>query len=156
LDKENFDVGEVIREVLQNYEIAARKDNIELVHSIDPKVPNIHADRRRIEQVLDNLISNALKFTGASGRIGVIASQTESGELEIHVRDSGVGIPAAELDRIFQKYQQATNVKSAKEKGTGLGLVICKMIVEAHNGKITVRSEAGKGTTFSVSLPLCP
>ena len=156
LDKENFHVGEVIREVLQNYQIAAQKENIELTHSIDPKIPNIHADRRRIEQVLDNLISNALKFTGTKGTIEVIASQPHSGELEIQVKDSGIGIPQGELDQVFRKYQQATNVKSAKEKGTGLGLVICKMIVEAHSGTITVRSEVGKGTTFAVSLPLRP
>jgi signal transduction histidine kinase/DNA-binding NarL/FixJ family response regulator len=154
LDKENFDIDQLIREVLQNYEIAARKENIELIHGIVPGIPNIHADRRRIGQVLDNLVSNALKFTGARGRIEVVASQTESGWLEIQVRDSGVGIPETELERIFQKYQQATNVRSAKEKGTGLGLVICKMIVEAHNGKIAVRSEVRKGTTFAISLPL--
>jgi two-component system sensor histidine kinase VicK len=103
---------------------------------------------------LDNLLSNAIKFTGKEGRIEVIGSLGNSGKLKIQVKDSGVGIPAAELDQLFQKYRQATNIKSSKEKGTGLGLVICKMIVNAHNGQITVESKEGKGTTFSILLPL--
>jgi signal transduction histidine kinase len=154
LRKEDFQIGDLILEVLQNYQVAARKENIELTHSIDPKIPMIRADRRRIEQVLDNLLSNAIKFTANEGRIKVIGALGDSGKLNIQVKDSGVGIPAVELDQLFQKYRQTTNIKSAKEKGTGLGLVICKMIVDAHNGQITVESKEGKGTTFSILLPL--
>jgi len=84
------------------------------------------------------------------GRIEVVASQADSGQLKIDVKDSGVGIPAAELDQLFQKYRQATNIKSSKEKRTGLGLMICKMIVDAHNGQITVENKEGKGTTFAI------
>jgi signal transduction histidine kinase/DNA-binding NarL/FixJ family response regulator len=154
LNNEDFRIGDLIVEVLKNHRVSARKENIELIHSIDPKMPMIHADRRRLEQVLDNLLSNAIKFTGKEGRIEVIGSLGNSGKLKIQVKDSGVGIPAAELDQLFQKYRQATNIKSSKEKGTGLGLVICKMIVNAHNGQITVESKEGKGTTFSILLPL--
>jgi signal transduction histidine kinase len=153
LIKVDFEIGDLIVEVLQNYQIAAGQRNIELIHRVDPGIPNVHADRRRLEQVLDNLLSNAIKFTGPNGRIEVVASQTANRKLRIEVKDSGVGIPAAQLDQLFQKYRQATNIKFAKEIGTGLGLVICKMIVEAHNGQITVESEEGKGTTFSIALP---
>ncbi len=73
---------------------------------------------------------------------------------KVWVKDNGVGIPSQETDQLFQKYRQTTSGKSSKEKGTGLGLVICKMIVEAHGGRIWVESTEGKGTTFFFSLPL--
>ena len=75
-------------------------------------------------------------------------------EIQVWVKDIGVGIPSQGIGHLFEKYRQTTSGKTAKEKGTGLGLVICKMIVEAHGGKIWVQSQAGKGTTFFFSLPL--
>lgn len=81
-------------------------------------------------------------------------SRANGNEAKVWVKDNGMGIPSQEIGELFQKYRQTTSGKTSKHKGTGLGLVICKMIVEAHGGKIWVESKEGKGTTFSFSLPL--
>jgi len=111
-------------------------------------------DSRRINQVIGNLLSNALKFTESGGTIDVTASSGSAGEVAVCVKDSGVGIPPEESEHIFETYRQFSAAKNAIHKGTGLGLAICKKIVEAHGGRIWVESEEGKGSTFFVSLPL--
>ena len=109
-----------------------------------------------MDQVLSNLIGNAIKFTGEGGEIEVGATPADATEVKVWVRDDGVGIPADEIGQLFQKYRQGGNLKCSSQKGTGLGLVICKMIVEAHGGKIWVESEAGQGSAFFFSLPATP
>ena len=102
---------------------------------------------------MTNLISNAVKFTGQGGaiRIRLLSEDHRAVRLEIH--DSGVGIPRAEIANLFQKYRQVNNLTVSAEKGSGLGLVICKMIIDAHGGEIWVDSEEGKGATFTFTLP---
>lgn len=117
-------------------------------------LPTIQADPRKLDQVLGNLLSNALKFTPGGGQIEVGAVQRDAAEIWLWVKDSGGGISADEIPQIFEKYRQTASGKTAKEKGTGLGLVICKMIIESHGGKIWVESEEGKGTTFLFTLPV--
>jgi signal transduction histidine kinase len=103
--------------------------------------------------VLNNLLSNALKFTSNGGSIQIrIRPQNGTGVM-VQVQDSGVGIPQNEIGKLFQKYRQTSSSTAAAQKGTGLGLVICKMIVEAHGGRIWAESEAGNGTTFTFTLP---
>ncbi len=114
----------------------------------------IQAHPRRLDQVLNNLLSNALKFTAAGGRIEVGVSQENRGHVALWVKDTGVGVPREEIGTLFQKYKQTASGKSSEHKGTGLGLVICKMIVEAHGGQISVESEAEKGSTFTVTIPI--
>jgi signal transduction histidine kinase len=114
----------------------------------------IHADPRRLDQVLGNLLSNAIKFTREQGEIEVGAQEVDAGSVNVWVKDNGEGIAAQEIGQIFQKYRQAGNLKVSSQKGTGLGLVICKMIVEAHGGKIWVASDEGNGSKFSFSLPI--
>ena len=121
----------------------ARGKNIDLSWQADP-LPAIEADARRLDQVLNNLVSNALKFTGEGGSIRLYARPDNRNGIVVRVQDTGVGIPADEIASLFQKYQQSTSGKTSDQKGTGLGLVISKMIVEAHGGKIWVESEAGK------------
>jgi two-component system sensor histidine kinase VicK len=116
-------------------------------------LPLIHADRRRLEQVLNNLLSNALKFTPPGGEIECGACGS-TGEVKIWIRDTGVGIPHEEISQLFEKYKQTTSGKTSIHKGTGLGLAICKMIVEAHRGRIWAESAEGKGTTFFFTLPV--
>ena len=153
LSKEKVHMDQLIRESADNYRALAGEKKISLRTRIDPALPHINADPRRLDQVLSNLLSNAIKFTPEGGEIEVGAACENGVEARLWVRDTGMGIPPQETEQIFQKYRQAASAKEAKEKGTGLGLVICKMIVEAHGGKIRVDSEEGKGSTFTVTLP---
>ena len=111
-------------------------------------------DSRRVNQVVDNLLSNALKFTAAGGEIKVASQAWGDGEIILWVMDSGIGIPPDALELIFEKYRQLDGGGSATRRDTGLGLAICKKIVEAHGGRIWVESEVGRGSAFYVSLPL--
>ena len=110
-------------------------------------------DRERIGEVLDNLLSNAFKFTPAGGRVELCATARD-GRVQLEFRDSGAGIPAEQVPRLFEKFYQADNQRRASARGTGLGLAISKEIVEAHGGTVTCKSALGAGTTFTVSLPL--
>ena len=110
------------------------------------------ADSRRIGQVLTNFMSNALKFTDDGGMIEVSAWQSE-GSVVVSVRDSGLGIAAEEQKHIFQMYSQVSSSEKSPRRGTGIGLVICKKIIEAHGGRIWVESGLGQGSSFYFSLP---
>ena len=116
-------------------------------------MPAINADARRLDQVLTNLLTNALKFTPRGGRIEIHVGHAGTA-VQVSIKDTGVGIPSADIPHLFQKYRQASSALASEHKGTGLGLLICKMIVEAHGGKIWIESEAGRGATFSFILPM--
>jgi len=118
-----------------------------------PSLPDqVTWDEDRMNEVLGNLLSNAFKFTPRDGEVTLGVDGDES-EVRITIRDTGAGIPAAQLPHIFEKFYQADNQASAALKGTGLGLAIAKQIVEAHQGTISVDSKEGAGTTFNLSLP---
>jgi signal transduction histidine kinase len=153
LVKEEVKLDRLIQDAVENFLALAKEKKLSLTSRADPAIAPIEADPRRLDQVLSNLLSNALKFTGEGGEIEVGVSRENGTEAKVWVKDNGVGIPAQEIGSLFEKYRQTTSGKSTKEKGTGLGLVICKMIVEAHGGKIWIESEEGKGTTFAFTLP---
>ena len=153
LQKEIVDLNQLIRSNVETYLPLASHKSIALVEQVEPDLSPVEADPRRLDQVLLNLISNAIKFTPEGGEIEVGASQDEGTQVKLWVKDTGAGIPPAELASLFKKYGQTTSGKTSKDKGTGLGLVICKMIVEAHGGRIWVESEPGKGSKFTVALP---
>ncbi|HWO42073.1 MAG TPA: ATP-binding protein [Candidatus Eisenbacteria bacterium] len=156
LKKERVALGDLVHKSVENYRVLALDKRISIRDAVDSALPSIDADPRRLDQVLSNLISNAVKFTGDGGEIEVGAKPTDAGHILIWVKDNGVGIEAEEMGLLFEKYRQAQNVKRSNEKGTGLGLVICKMIVEAHGGKIWAESKPGTGSTFFLSLPIAP
>lgn len=152
LVKEEVDLKQLIQNSLDTYAVLAQDKKISLANRVDSTLPAVIADPRRLDQVLTNLLSNSVKFTGEKGTIEVGASR-DGQETRVWVKDSGVGIPSQEIGLVFERYRQTTSGKTSKHKGTGLGLMICKMIVEAHGGKIWVESEINKGTTFFFSLP---
>jgi len=119
---------------------------------IDPGVGVFNADERKLKQVLINLLTNAVKFTQAGGCVTLSVNQDERG-LEISVRDTGVGIAQDDLARIFEDYGQARDEIATTQEGTGLGLSLCKTLVEAHGGEIRVASELGAGSTFTFMIP---
>jgi signal transduction histidine kinase len=146
------DVNELLLRSVENFGPLARNKMIDLSYQCDG-LPAVEVDARRLDQVLNNLLSNALKFTGEGGSVQVRAQHDRRNGILVQVQDTGVGISPDELASLFQKYQQSTSGKTSEHKGTGLGLVVSKMIVEAHGGKIWVESEEGKGTTFVFTLP---
>jgi signal transduction histidine kinase len=153
LQKERTDLNDLLSELAENYRLPAQSKGIALTCRIPPEVAPIHADRRRLDQVLSNLLSNAVKFTREGGAIHVEAYIAHGSGVSIKVKDSGVGIPEEELGNLFQKYRQASSAKTSDHRGIGLGLVICKRIVEAHGGSICVQSKEGQGTTFTFTIP---
>jgi PAS domain S-box-containing protein len=154
LNREPSDLAARVRDSLMEFSIEAEKRNIQLHSHLSDRLPIISADPRRLSQVLANLLSNALKFTDRGGQIDVDVSLSGDRGIVIAVRDSGVGIPAEELDGVFEMYRQLSTSRQTRRQGTGLGLAICKKIVEAHGGRIWVESEEGKGASFFFSLPV--
>jgi signal transduction histidine kinase len=123
-----------------------------LVRQIEPDLPDVPGDHDRLVQVVINLLSNAVKFT-AQGSV-VCAARRADGFLVTSVIDSGVGIAPKDYDKVFEEFVQVGDVMTDRPQGTGLGLPICRKIVEHHGGRIWVESELGRGSTFSFSLPL--
>ena len=109
------------------------------------------ADERRVRQVVFNLVSNAVKFTPAGGRVDISAC-ADDGQVEIAGADAGPGIPAGDLERIFEEFEQSADGK--RVEGTGLGLPLSRKLVELHGGRLWVESEVGRGSTFRFTLPL--
>ena len=147
------DLDSLIQESLVEHSIQAERSHISLRSQIDIQLPAVLVDPRRVNQVLGNLLSNALKFSDDGGEIEVGAGLNNENEVVVWVKDKGVGVPSDEVDHIFEKYRQLASGKNSGYKGTGLGLVICKKIVEAHGGRIWVESTEGRGATFFFSLP---
>ena len=112
----------------------------------------VSADSLRMEQVFTNLLANALKFTPRGGRIDV-AAEERGADILVTVADSGVGIPAEHLDRVFDRFYRVPMPAGSAVEGTGLGLSICKAVVEEHGGRIWVESQVGRGSTFFVTIP---
>jgi signal transduction histidine kinase/CheY-like chemotaxis protein len=124
---------------------------VQLVKNVEPDLPSINGDKDRLIQVVINLISNAAKFT-PSGSV-TVAAQADDGNVRVSVTDSGIGIAPADHPKVFEKFKQVGDTLTDKPRGTGLGLPICKEIVEHHGGRIWVDSELGKGSTFSFTIP---
>jgi signal transduction histidine kinase len=151
LDMSSVDLAELTAASVESARPVAERKNVDLRLEAEPRMNPLWADPTRIAQLLDNLISNAVKFTPEGGSVTVVvAPRGDSAHLE--VRDTGVGIPKDEVDKLFERFFRAST--STVAAGTGLGLSIAKSIVEAHRGTISVESEQGEGTTLLVDLPL--
>ena len=147
------DVAELVRLSITAVQAKASEKDIELSHDIPSDLPRVNIDFLRIKQVLLNLLENALAHTPSGGRIN-IATKSDHGLIEISVSDSGEGIPADEINNIFERFHRVDKSRSRSTGGSGLGLTISKYIIEEHKGKIWARSESGKGSCFTFSLPV--
>lgn len=150
------DVNALLKSIVDKFTPQAQKAGIDLQLDLSGELPVLLADGDRLAQVFTNLVDNALKFTPANGQASLSVTSAAD-EMQISITDSGTGIPKESLPRLFDRFYQVDASRAGGERhGAGLGLAIVKEIVEAHNGRISVRSELGHGTTFVIHLPLKP
>lgn len=153
ITKELTDVTDMLEEVADRFSFQLEQRNIAIDIQVEPDVRSIMLDRDRIDQVLDNLISNSIKYTPEGGHIHIHAGCPERERLEVSVADNGIGIPRKDLNRIFERFYRVDKARSRAMGGTGLGLSIAREIVKAHGGTIQLDSELGQGTKVTFSLP---
>ncbi|MBA9085958.1 two-component system sensor histidine kinase VicK [Fontibacillus solani] len=153
LRKQPTGVMEMLEEVTDRFSFQMQEKGIKPTLFISSGVSTAWIDRDQIDQVLDNLISNAMKYTPEGGTIAIEARNMEDELLAISVQDNGIGIPKRDLDRIFERFYRVDKARSRNMGGTGLGLSIAREIVKAHGGTISLQSELGKGTKVTFTLP---
>ncbi|MEZ4666795.1 MAG: ATP-binding protein [Anaerolineae bacterium] len=151
LDLDDVQVDQLAKSVVERFKTQTKKHKFKL--SFSPDFPGIQADEIRLRQVLDNLVSNAIKYSPDGGTI-TIGGEVDEHVVTIYVRDQGVGIPEDELERVFERFYRVDGPVAKKTQGTGLGLYLARALVEAHGGRIWVRSKPGSGATFYFTLPL--
>jgi two-component system phosphate regulon sensor histidine kinase PhoR len=151
LNKKSIPVSDLIRPAVERMRLQAERSGLKLGMEIADNLPLIHVDGERIEQVLVNLIHNAIKFTPAGGAVSVSANQ-KGNEILITVTDTGIGIPEKDLPHIFERFYKVDPARATG--GTGLGLAIARHLVEAHQGRIWAESKEGEGARFIIALPL--
>jgi len=133
--------------------VISDKKNIRIIFNPPSKEIIVPVDSGQFEQVMNNMISNAVKYSMSNTTVEVTIEK-KGNEIVISVKDQGQGIPAPELEKLFKPFQKTSVKSTAGEQSTGLGLSIVKKIIEGHKGKISVESEVGKGSVFSVTLPV--
>jgi len=151
LETEPTNISRLIMDTVAEAEL--RAPTHKMVLKVKKRLPRVNIDAKRVRQVLDNLIDNAIKYSESGTKV-VIQAETEAQELVIRVIDQGRGIPAADIDRVFNRMYRIERRLAQDPGGMGLGLSLCKGLVEAHDGRIWAESEEGKGSTFSFTLPL--
>jgi signal transduction histidine kinase len=153
LHREEVLLRPLVSRVLSEIEITRARHDIELAQEVPEDLPVIFADAERVHQVLFNLLDNAVRFTPSGGQVRVTASQ-HNGSVDVAVTDTGPGIDAEHLPRLFDRFYRVDTARSREEGGTGIGLAIARSVVEAHGGRIWAESEPGKGSTFTFELPV--
>ncbi|MBL1212576.1 MAG: hybrid sensor histidine kinase/response regulator [Ignavibacteriae bacterium] len=148
----SFNLNKLIDETFILYQVNAFKKKITLVNEMNASV-EVYADRKMVETILRNLISNAIKYTPAGGEVGISAKPNEE-KVEIAVSDTGVGISTEQMAALFKIDEDQNGIGPNKEMGTGIGLILCKEFVNKNNGKIWVESKMGEGSKFIFSLPV--
>jgi two-component system phosphate regulon sensor histidine kinase PhoR len=152
LKKEKVSIDELTEDVLGFVKEAAERKKITLSRVEISPFLDVTADRHSLEQLLVNLLDNAIKYTPEGGKVTISASEKDPREVEISVHDNGIGIPKEDLPRIFERFYRVDKGRSQELGGTGLGLSIVKHLVQAHGGRVWVESQIGKGTTFYFTL----
>jgi signal transduction histidine kinase len=150
---DEFVLTEAVEEAMMTLRVEASRKEIALEARLDPTLPTAVLDRGKFKQILTNLLSNAVKFTPAGGRVS-LSTVREEGFLRVSVEDTGIGIRPEDQERIFAAFIQVDGSYARKYQGTGLGLTLVKRFVEMHGGQIALSSEVGKGSVFTLRLPL--
>lgn len=153
--KTKFSIDALLGELTETLSIPAKKHQHSLTYIAPENLPKIIGDRDRIQQLLINILSNAIKYTPNGGTIRIVAS-VRGDEVHIQVKDNGIGIPKADLDRLFERFYRVDKARSRDRGGTGLGLSIAKEIADAHGGRISIESQEKVGTTVHIYLPIHP
>ncbi len=155
----DFPIDETIERLVGMLSPLAEKKNISLNYEVDPRLPVLRQDPGKLQQIIYNLLSNAIKFTPEGGRVRIAVTATDNNQLELTVDDTGVGIPLEDQETIFEKFRQgntapgANNALTREFAGTGLGLSIVKELSKLLGGEVSLLSELGKGSTFTVTVP---
>ncbi len=156
LDLRPMSLPALLRECLEAMEPAAQVKEITCRLECAADLPDIAGDSARLYQVFNNLISNAIKFTPSGGVVTMRCVHDDETTVQVRIQDTGRGIPADELPRLFAKFEQTRTQATRGERGTGLGLYIVKQLVTLHGGRVSVASAVGVGSTFTVTLPAAP
>jgi two-component system phosphate regulon sensor histidine kinase PhoR len=146
-------ITELVERCAETALLKASRKQIALEIQLPPGLPAMRGDPALLREVLQNLLDNAVQYTSAGGHIGVSAGVHDR-EAVVSVSDTGIGVPLADQERIFERFYRVDAARSREAGGTGLGLSIARHIVEAHGGRIWVESEVGAGSKFSFSIPL--
>lgn len=152
--KQRFPLNDILSAAVDRFSVQANQKKIDLSLTVSEDLPFVYIDQDKIDRVLDNLISNAMKYTAEEGAVRVAAVYVD-GMIKVSIEDTGIGIPQKDLERIFDRFYRVDKARSRNMGGTGLGLAIAQEIVLAHEGKIQIESEYQKGTTVSFTLPPC-
>jgi signal transduction histidine kinase len=147
------DMAEVIENVISSYRYQIKNSGFEVQTNIQPDLPPVLIDRDAMAQAISNLVDNAMKYSREVKQLS-IKTKTLGSDLSIEIADHGIGIPRAEQAKVFEKFYRVGNGLVHDVKGSGLGLALVKHIIEAHNGTISVESDVGKGSRFTILLPL--
>jgi signal transduction histidine kinase len=153
LTPERFSVRAAVASVCSGARTIARKRSIDVDIVVSSGLDVVQLDKQKFKQILYNLLSNAIKFTGERGLVQIRVESQDAHRLKLEVKDTGIGIKSEDLARLFQDFEQLESGSSRRYEGSGLGLAIAKRFVELQGGSISVDSEYGVGTTFTVVLP---
>lgn len=148
-----FSMQHMVESVYNAMVLEAGNNGLELTLNIQGKMPDMNGDRERLEQVVINILSNAVKYTPSGGHIVLSAARRDEGHVMIRVKDDGMGIPKDDIPRLFERFYRVDKARSRAKGGSGLGLAIAKEMVEAHHGTIYLESQLDEGTTVTVVLP---
>jgi len=145
----------VINKAVESLREQARAKEMVLQFDLPPELPLVQGNQVRLDQVVSNLVGNAIKFTPEGGMVTVSAREEKS-EIAVEVKDTGIGIAPEDQVHLFEKFYRVSSEETSDIKGTGLGLAIVKSIVEGHGGRVWVESEPSQGSTFGFTLPIAP
>jgi len=152
---EKVEIGWLLEDTVNGFQERFRHDGFELKLSVEEGLPSVPADRAALTQAFNNLLDNAIKYSGEAKKV-LVSAKGEQNSVLISVRDFGLGIKKEEQDKVFERFYRGGDVLTRTVKGSGLGLTLVKQIVDAHEGYVYIESEPGSGSTFFVVLPINP